>query len=262
MRVRARLCSCIDTVYCCKPIEICHPSRTEVYVDAIITTAALAARILMLCLSGSTLVADGHVSVVCIEVVGVLASTIHFTLRVFVLARTKGGELPITKLGGPMSIADATSAVLLTFADPPLLSTHDGRFAAVGRMLIGLLISISVLTTCMFSSAMCAMLSTCLRCKTRTGIAENAESQGGYTDYMAGYKELLTVSAVLWVLQGMSCTSALCAIFVNPASFSITRMQTGNTTPVKYCIFFGVLCSCLPTINKISLLLLQQQRTA
>ena len=62
-----------------------------------------------------------------------------------------------------MSLVDVSAAVLLLFADPPLLSTHDGRFAAVGRLLIAILISISVFSRCVFAITICALLASSVR---------------------------------------------------------------------------------------------------
>ena len=67
-------------------------------------------------------------------------------------------EAPLTKLAGPMSICDVSSAVLLAFSESPLLSNDEGRFPAVGRLLIAIMIAISVVTRCAFAAPMCRVL--------------------------------------------------------------------------------------------------------
>ena len=61
-------------------------------------------------------------------------------------------EAPLTKLGGPMSVVDCTSAVLLLFSDAPLLSADSSKFSSVGRILISILVSLAVFTRCAFSA--------------------------------------------------------------------------------------------------------------
>ena len=57
-----------------------------------------------------------------------------------------------------MSVIDVTSAVLMLFSDAPLLGSDGEKFASIGRLLIGLLISLSVGTRICFSAAMVATM--------------------------------------------------------------------------------------------------------
>ena len=97
--------------------------------DLAITLVALGSRALVLGFGAEVFLADHLTSVVVFESIGCLASLIHVLLRVGALERNFQGravEAPLTKLAGPMSLVDVSSAVLMLFFDPPLLSTHDG----------------------------------------------------------------------------------------------------------------------------------------
>lgn len=221
-------------------------SKWEVAVDTVVTIVALASRIFVFATSASTLIADNHTRVVVFESLGIFASLLHMILRIGVLQWDLEREAPLTKLAGPMSLCDVSAAVLLAFADPPLLATHDGRFAAVGRLLIGILISISVFSRCAYAAAMCALLA---------DTVVNGEHFGD----IYRYKTVLIVATVLWMLQGAVCCGTLCALFVNPAAYSIVRMQVGDTDLVRFCLFFGVFSTGLPTLNKVALRALQSE---
>lgn len=222
----------------------------EIAVDVIITTVALASRVLVFAFAWATLVADNHAHVIVFEIVGILVSMLHICLRYCVLKCDLAREAPLTKLGGPMSICDVAAAVLLAFADPPLLSTDDGRFAAVGRLLIALLIAIQVFTRCAFAAAMCALLA--------NAVVNDRET---YRRELKGYQAVLVVGTALWILQGMACSASMCALFVGPAAYTMTRMFLGNTDVIRFCIFFGLTAACLPTLTKVALRTLEHECT-
>ena len=235
----------LDAVHCRdkKPRHANASSFARVATDAAITAAALIARILVYAYSVSTLVADGLGHVVALEAVGLVASLVHFVLRYPpMLHWEKAGEAPLTKLGGPMSICDVASAVLLSFAEPPLLSNDEGRFAAVGRLLVGLLISIEVLTRCVFAVPACAVMA-------RT-VANDAFS---YRE-TPFYRPVLALAALLWAIQGTVACATLSSVFVRPAAYSLSRMVEGEAVYVlPYTLLVGLLCAGLPTVTKVAL---------
>jgi len=222
-------------------------TRTEVAIDGLITLTALGSRIVVLAVNWGDFIADGVPHVLVFETIGVVASTVHMLMRVFALELDLKRESPLTKLAGPMSICDVSSAVLMVFADPPLLSTHDGRFAAVGRMLIAILIAISVFSRCIFAVAICALVASCVRNN------EEVYSQ------LKGYQSVLVAAGSLWLLQGVACCATLCILFVQPAAYAMVRMQTGDIGPVRFCIFFGLVGAALPTITKVALRVLESE---
>lgn len=218
--------------------------------DLAITLVALGSRALVLGFGAEVFLADHLTSVVVFESIGCLASLVHVLLRVGALERNFQGravEAPLTKLAGPMSLVDVSSAVLMLFSDPPLLSTHDGRFAAVGRLLIAILISISVFSRCIFSVSICALM------------ASSVHNDAERYKQMSGYRSILTTAGILWLVQGICASASLCVLFVNPATYAITRMQVGDVSAVRYCLFVGMVTAGLPTLTKISLRVLEHQ---
>ena len=154
-------------------------------------------------------------------------------------------EAPIATLGGPMSILDVTSAVLVLFADAPLLGTNGGNFASTGRLLIGLLISLAVCTRVCFSAAMVATMAT--------------SATNGNRKELKCHQTALWTATATWLLQGIATAGTLALLFVNPAAVSLVRSQTGDTRVVKYAILLGLICTSLPTFTKVSLRVLQDE---
>ena len=226
-----------------------YHEMSEVVVDASITAVALLSRVLVYGYSVRPLIADKLTHVVVFEAIGIGSSALHFFLRYVVLRWDLTHEAPLTKLGGPMSICDVSSAVLLAFAETPLLSNDEGRFPAVGRLLIGILISISVFTRCFFAVPMCAVLADTV-----------TNDREVYKKDMKGYKTVLVVGALLWGLQGATACATLGAVFIGPAAYSLVRATEGDAPLViPYCLLFGLLCAGLPTITKVSLRTLEHE---
>ena len=220
----------------------------EIVVDISITSVALLSRILVFGFSWHILIADQHVPVIGFELVGIFTSFLHITLRYAVLRFDLKREAPLTKLAGPMSIVDVSAAVLLAFSDPPLLSMDEGKFAAVGRLLIALLISISVFSRCVFAAGMCALLAATVK-----------NDRATYDRDLKGYQAVLVTATCLWLAQLATSTASLCYLFVGPAAYSMSRLMTGDTTLMRYCLFFGVCTAGLPTLTKVSLRTLEHE---
>jgi len=213
--------------------------RFEVVADALISVFAWVARVVVLHYSIGTLVADSHGAVVGFQIAGVAASIVHLLLR-YALHIDLKREAPISKLGGPMSVVDVTSAVLLLFSNSPLLSNDEGRFDAIGRLLISVLIAIAVFTRVCFSAAMVAAMA--------------VSAQNGARRGLRSHQACLALAALLWLVQGVASAGSLALLFVNPAATQVARSQTGHTDGIKYAIFTGLLCTALPTFTKVSLL--------
>lgn len=244
----------LDTVRCkAKHAKGTHDFRwtirhdwVEIVVDVIITCVALVSRVLVFSFAWKSLVADNHVRVIVFELVGIGTSLIHVLLRYCVLKCDLSHEAPLTKLGGPMSICDVAAAVLLAFADPPLLSTDDGRFAAVGRLLIAILIAIQVFSRCAFAAGMCALLASTVN---NDKVRYNRDNRG--------YQSVLRASVVLWMLQAASCSASMASLFVNPAAYTMVRMYPGDTHVIRFCLYFGLVAASLPTVTKVALRILE-----
>ena len=169
---------------------------------------------------------------------GSSCSFVHFFLR-YCLDINWRRDAPITTLGGPMSVIDVTSAVLMLFSDAPLLGSDGEKFASIGRLLIGLLISLSVCTRICFSAAMVATMA--------------VSATNGNRKDLTCHKTTLVAATALWLAQAVATSGSLALLFVNPAAVALSRSQTGSTSVIKYAIYLGLVCTSLPTFTKVSL---------
>jgi len=224
--------------------SISRYDRMDVVTDALISVAAWGSRLVVLVFAFETFVADGQHVAVRFQILGLACSFVHFLLR-YCLDVNRRRDAPIMTLGGPMSVIDVTSAVLMLFSDAPLLSNDGEKFAAIGRLLIGLLISLSVGTRICFSAAMVAAMA--------------VSATNGNRKDLTCHKATLAIATLLWLLQAVASAGALALLFVNPAAVSLARSQTGSTGVIKYAIYFGLLCTSLPTFTKVSLRVFQHE---
>ena len=209
--------------------------------DLGITLSALVARIVVLVFVCEDLFASELSVVFVAEIFGIVSSAVHLLMRYPPLMQLST-RLPVQLLGGPMSSCDAAASVLLAFSEPPLLTVADGRFAAIGRLLIALLITVSVLPRCLFGA-----MGTALGASTVAN-AEDYESSG-----MVGMQTMFGLAAALWTLQAASAATTLAALFVNPAAYALTRMLRGDVTVFPFVLLVWTLCAGLPTITKTAL---------
>jgi hypothetical protein len=188
--------------------------------------------------------ADGQSVTLAFQILGISCSFVHFFLR-YCLDINWKRDAPITTLGGPMSVIDVTSAVLMLFADAPLLGSDGEKFASIGRLLIGLLISLSVGTRICFSAAMVATMA--------------VSATNGNRKDLTCHKATLVAATALWLAQAVATSGSLALLFVNPAAVALSRSQTGSTSVIKYAIYLGLVCTSLPTFTKVSLRVYQHE---
>jgi len=210
----------------------------DILTDGIISVAACGSRLVVLIFAAPFLAADGQDVTLRFQIVGLVCSFVHFFLR-YCLDINWKRDAPITTLGGPMSVIDVTSAVLMLFADAPLLGSDGEKFASIGRLLIGLLISLSVGTRICFSAAMVATMA--------------VSATNGNRKDLACHKTTLVAATLLWFVQAVATSGSLALLFVNPAAVALSRSQTGSTSVIKYAIYLGLVCTSLPTFTKVSL---------
>jgi hypothetical protein len=135
--------------------------------------------------------------------------------------------------------------VLILFADAPLLGSDGEKFAAIGRLLIGLLISLSVGTRICFSAAMVSAMA--------------VSATNGNRKDLKCHQTTLTLATLLWLIQAAATSGSLALLFVNPAAVALSRSQTGSTSAIKYAIYLGLVCTSLPTFTKVSLRVYQHE---
>jgi len=218
--------------------------RLEVATDAVVSVAALVARVIVLVVSYAPLVADDNTTTARLEIVGVVVSALHLLLR-YALHLDLSREAPLTKLGGPMSVVDCTSAVLLLFSDAPLLSADSSKFSSVGRILISILTSLAVFTRCAFSAA--------------TVSAMAVSATNGARKELTTHKMVLNIAVFLWMMQAMISAGNVALLFVRPAAVAIVRSSPGSTVVFKYAIWIGLVAASLPTYTKVSLRALEEE---
>ena len=217
---------------------------SDIVTDAVISVAAWGSRLVVLVFAAPFLTADGQDVTLGLQILGVSCSFVHFFLR-YCLDINWRRDAPITTLGGPMSVIDVTSAVLMLFADAPLLGSDGEKFASIGRLLIGLLISLSVGTRICFSAAMVATMA--------------VSATNGNRKDLTCHKTTLVAATTLWLAQAVATSGSLALLFVNPAAVALARSQTGSTSVIKYAIYLGLVCTSLPTFTKVSLRVYQHE---
>lgn len=178
--------------------------------------------------------ASGYTRVVISEMAASAISFVHWILRYEVETSNTMQGPPITKLGGPTAILDATSAVMMAFASSPLLVTTIANFDPTARMLIAILISIVVVTRCAFASACCAILWEAER----------------YTVSLQLESNILFYSAVAWITQACLLGILVADLFVTPAAYSMSRSVVGDLLPARLLLFSALVGAGLPRLTK------------
>ena len=144
-----------------------------------------------------------------------------------------------------MSVIDVTSAVLMLFSDAPLLGSDGEKFASIGRLLIGLLISLSVGTRICFSAAMVATMA--------------VSATNGNRKDLACHKATLDAATLLWLLQAVATCGLAGAALRQPRGRLARPVADRRTGVIKYAIYLGLVCTSLPTFTKVSLRVYQHE---
>lgn len=139
-----------------------------------------------------------------------------------------------------MSTIDVSCAILVSMADTPLLATRQ-TFSSVGKMLASLLILASGVQTLIYSSTACCMTAVCV------------VHEINHDTNMQEFALLLYLSTALWLAQTSCVAVTLCTAFVAPFVYSVTRTTTADTLVIRTCTLLGVICTSMPSVNRISL---------
>ena len=216
-----------------------HSSHTlfNAISDGAVGALAIVSRALVLWHQSSVLADDGSTDVVVFESIGVGVSGIHFLLRHFVLKTDLSREAPLSKLGGSMSLADASVAALLSVVQTPMLAASARDFDSVARLFCGVLIALFVFHRLLISVAACAILAT------------TTASDGRFD---RAYPSVLWASATLWLAQLAAVSFSFCRLFVVPQSFSLVRFSEGSARSTEAAVFFAALSLSIPYLNSVS----------
>jgi hypothetical protein len=205
--------------------------------DAAVGSLAIVSRLLVLWHQATVLVDDGSADVVVWESIAVGASSIHFLLRNLVLKIDLQKEAPLSKLGGSMSLADASVAALMSVVQTPMLGASARDFDAVARLFCGVLISLFVFHRLFFSVASCAILAT------------TTASDGRFE---RSYSLLLWLSCVLWLLQTAAVSFSFARLFVVPQAFSLVRVTEGGPRATESAVLLAGIALSIPYINSVT----------
>jgi len=205
--------------------------------DAAVGALAILSRMLVLWHQSAVLIDDGSGDVVGWECVATGVSIVHFLLRNLVLKIELDREAPLSKLGGSMSLADASVAALMSVVNTPMLGASARDFDAVSRLFCGVLISLFVFHRLFFSVAACAMLAT------------TTASTGRFD---RSYSAVLWLSAALWIVQIGAVSFSFGRLFVVPQAFSLVRLIEGGARTTESAVLLGALSLSVPYLNSVT----------
>ena len=161
--------------------------------DAVLGGLTIIGRIVVVVWKGGGLIADGHTRIVVLQSIAA-AVAVHFVRYAVEYRRRQ--RSPLARFGGSTAIVDATSAVILSFADVPLLSSSYERFGGSARLLTAMLLASVSLQRCAFAISSCGL---------RLGTERR------------WYKLMPAVCIALWTVQVISIAALLVDVFAFPA---------------------------------------------
>ena len=229
---------CLRIVRCEQKAET--TTRARIFEDAAIGITAVAARFAIAIWRCSTLGGDDQLRAPSVQLVASVVSFVQWLVRYFVLKRSEC-EQPLTKLGGSTALVDATCAVMLAFAEPPLLQSNNQRFDPTARLLTALLLTTMTLQRILFASACC-------------GLLLSVEWQGRHTTYTG----IVVAATASWLFQACSVAVLIVDVFATPLSWSLHRASTGGYEVSIIAVFLATTCAGLPQLFRTSLRLLEE----
>lgn len=194
--------------------------------DRLIGALAFTSRAVMILYRFRSLYVDDQARVCVSEIVATALSILHWILRYFCISAD--GEPPVSRMGGSTAVVDSTCAVMLAFAEAPILVVSIGKFDPTARLLTGLLISLIATTRCAFSASCCGVL-----WKSETNRV---------------YKGVLIYSGIMWALQSVALGIIIVDLLVTPASYSMSRNVVGTVLPARILLLFTLVCVGLPRL--------------
>lgn len=210
--------------------------------DAAIGVLAIVSRSLVLWHQAAVFADDNHIDAVIFEIVGITVSFIHFCLRNLVLKVDLDKEPPLSKLGGSMSLSDASVAALLSVVSTPTLSAAVANYDAIARLFCGMLLALFVFHRVFFAVSACALM---------------ASTTSSSPRFENGYSVVLWISTGLWLVQAASVAFAFARFFVVAQAFSLARLDIGPTREVESAVLLGSLALSIPYVNGVSVRLLK-----
>lgn len=235
---------CLRMAYC-PHIELKNSDDkvefTIIWEDGVVGLAAIAARLATSIWRTSTLLVDGQLRAPVAQLVAAGLSLLQWVVRYVVLQNKQ--EAPLTKLGGSTALIDATTAVMLGFAEPPLFVSSISRFDPTARLLTALLITTMTLHRCLFATSCCGLL---------FAVATDNTYKNGFSSepFSRWYKWLVVFALVAWILQTCSVAILLADLFAVPLAHSMSRSIAGGWGELAMVIFMATTTTGLPQLMR------------
>lgn len=225
-----------------------------IFEDAVVGATAIAARVSVAMWRVVTLGTDGQLRAPVAQLLAGILSLVQWVLRYFVLDRRC--EAPLTKLGGSTALVDATCAVMLGFAQPPLYVTSISRFDPTARLLTALLIGTLTFQRCLFGAACCGLLWSVASSDVRKPIEMPPTlviRPGGVAPkvterFAPEYVPVALIALIMWFLQTASVAILMADVFCTPFAHSMSRALSSGWLEVSFAAFTATAASGLPQL--------------
>ena len=225
----------------CQPIPA-RDVESSVFEDAVLGLVACGARAAVAIWRWDALASEDQSRVCVVELAAAGVSLLSWIIRFWVIEPNlpdlidgaPDGRGPLTRLGGSMAIVDASCAVMLAFAEPPIHLSNVSRFDDTARLLSGLVIALVTLQRCLFATACNAVML--------------EAHQVGRVSSSPAYVFIVTLGMFMWVAQTVSIAVALADLVASPMAFMITRGVIGDDRAVGVAVFMALVCVSLPRL--------------
>ena len=210
-------------------------STVQLLEDGFVGVIAISARIGILAYRWNVLWLDDVSRLLQAEAVGVAASVSLYIARYWPRRwlrqqsdKCAHAHLPPTgRFGGSTATADAAAAVMLAFAEAPMLTLSDDKFEPIARILVALLIELIALPRCVFSTAACGFL---------------------WAAAPAGHGRGYIAACTLWLAHCCLLAILVSDAVVSPAVYAMHRNQVGDLTPARLLAFTVIVAAGLPRL--------------
>ena len=234
----------------CQPLAK-HDSESSVIEDAALGLTACVARVAVVLWRWDALQSEDQARVCYTEIIAACLSLTSWVVRFWVIEPNlpdlmdgkPDGSGPLTRLGGSMAIVDASCAVLLAFAEPPIHLSNVSRFDDTARLLGGLVIALVTLNRCLFAVACNAIML--------------EAHQVGRVKSTPAFASLVALGMVMWLGQTFAIAVVLSDLVASPMAFTITRGVIGDDTAFGVAMFLSLVCVSLPRLMHTAVKLIE-----
>ena len=228
------------------------PAVTPFWEDAALGLLCTGARIGVAAWRLSYLSQDAQTRVGVVELVAGGMSAVHWFARWFLLQPSlwrmavhgeRDDRGPLTRLGGSSAIIDAAMAVLLLYAQPPLLRS-EGNFDETARLLMGMLVVLVAAQRVWYSAACC-------------GVIFEAGDRG-VTPSNASFQLVLLLSTGFWLAQSCALAVGVADLVSTPLAYGLARTLTGSVEALALGVYMLLVGLGLPRLTATAVKLVRR----